>query len=247
MVDLSKLKRLTEDFERDYYELENKYKIIVDNLNEGIWQIDKNNKTIFVNKRMEDILGYTTEEMIGKDIYYFTSDTNKPNVSKYIENRKNGISEVHEFIFNHKDGHHVICLLATSPIFINKDYVGAIAGITDITQRKENEFVCKAMADSSFDPIIVHRDGIIIDVNDSLLRVGGYTRNELIGKNSYDIGFPKESEAIAKEHVKNKSSEPYIMKLKHKDGSLHNYEIHGRTLKFNGYSNLRVVVFREVN
>lgn len=247
MVDLSKLKRLTEDFERDYYELENKYKIIVDNLNEGIWQIDKNSKTVFVNKRMANILGYTVEEMIGKDIYYFSAKDNRPNASKYVERRKNGMAEVHEFVFNHKDGHHVICLLATSPIFINDEYVGAIAGVSDITYRKENEFICKAMAEASFDPIIVHRDGIIVDVNNALLQVGGYTREDLIGKDSYEIGFPKESEAIAREHVKNKSSEPYIMELKHKDGSLHSYEIHGRTLKFNGYSNLRVVVFREVN
>jgi PAS domain S-box-containing protein len=253
MVDLSRLKNLTDEleskyekFKKEYDILEGKYKIIVDNLNEGIWQLDKDNLTIYVNQRLASMFGYTIDEMIGKSLYNFIPNQYLDSAKNYVQRRIEGISEVHEFIFSRKDGSHIICLLSTSPIFINGNYAGAIAGVSDITERKEIEFICKAMADASFDPMIVHRNGIIIDVNDTLLKQSGYTREELLGKNSYQIGFPKESEDIARKHVEEKSTEPYVIKLKHKDGSLHNYEIHGRTLKFNGYSNLRVVVFREV-
>jgi PAS domain S-box-containing protein len=47
------------------------YRQIVETAQEGIWTIDENEKTNFVNKKMSDILGYTPEEMMGKELYDF--------------------------------------------------------------------------------------------------------------------------------------------------------------------------------
>lgn len=252
MVDLSRLKTLTDElelkyakFKSDYDELENRYKIIVENLNEGIWQIDSNENTIYTNSVMSNILGYTKEEMLGKSLFYFCPPETLEDVKNLIKRRKEGITETHDFIFVRKDGSHVICLLNASPIFRNGVYSGALTSVTDITKRKEEEFTCKAMADTSFEPMIVHRNGVIIDVNKRLTEISGYSREELIGKISYDF-FPVESAVIARKKVKEHSEIPYTMKLAKKDGTINNYEIHGKTLKFNGYSDIRIVTFKEV-
>jgi len=64
-------KKQTED---DLKLSENKYRMLIENLNEGIWYIDKDNTTTFVNQHMAEILGYTVEEMIGKALFNFMDD-----------------------------------------------------------------------------------------------------------------------------------------------------------------------------
>jgi PAS domain-containing protein len=41
---------------------EKQYRQLVENLNEGIWLVNKDADTLFVNKTMADMLGYRTDE-----------------------------------------------------------------------------------------------------------------------------------------------------------------------------------------
>src|SRR5437870_13387154 len=50
---------------------EERYRQIVETAFEGVWVIDSNNRTTFLNHRMADMLGYAPEEMIGKPILDF--------------------------------------------------------------------------------------------------------------------------------------------------------------------------------
>ena len=60
--------------------------------------IDENNRTIFVNKKMGDILEYSGEEMMGKDFFYFIDEVDKQK-AKAISRRKNSIIENVDFRF----------------------------------------------------------------------------------------------------------------------------------------------------
>src|SRR4029077_8631745 len=50
---------------------EERYRQIVETAFEGVWIIDRNNKTTFVNPRMADMLGYAPEEMLGRPVLAF--------------------------------------------------------------------------------------------------------------------------------------------------------------------------------
>ncbi|MCZ0899358.1 PAS domain-containing protein, partial [Microcoleus sp. HI-ES] len=52
-------------------ESEEKYRCIVETADEGIWIIDAEGKTTFVNKKMADLLCCTPEEMIGESLFAF--------------------------------------------------------------------------------------------------------------------------------------------------------------------------------
>ena len=56
---------------------EKRYRQIVETAQEGIWQIDENDKTTFVNDKMCEILVIARQEMMGKDIYYFMDEEGK--------------------------------------------------------------------------------------------------------------------------------------------------------------------------
>ena len=119
---------------------EERYRQIVETSQEGIWLIDENNKTNFVNKRLCEILGYSSGEMMGKEIFYFMDDEGKKNAESSIEKRKQGINESYNFKYITKEGEVVWTYLATSSVLdVDGKYIGALAMVTDITQRKLNE------------------------------------------------------------------------------------------------------------
>ncbi len=71
---------------------EEKYRRIVETAEEGIWQTDENQipKTTYVNRHMAEMLGYTPEEMIGRDLTSFMVTEDVPDLNFRIEERKQG-------------------------------------------------------------------------------------------------------------------------------------------------------------
>jgi len=118
-------------------ESEEKYRQLVEMAQEGIWVIDKNKRTTYVNQAMANILGYSVDEMIGKHLYDCLDDKGKQFASDRLARRETGISERFETEFLRKDGKRIYAIMSSAPIH-DKDgqYSGAIAGVLDITLRK---------------------------------------------------------------------------------------------------------------
>jgi len=57
---------------------EKQYRLIVDTADEGIWVFDEDYNTTFVNRRMADMLGYTPEEIEGKNLSFFIQEKDIP-------------------------------------------------------------------------------------------------------------------------------------------------------------------------
>ena len=121
-------------------ESEEKYRLLVENAQEGFWAIDENTYTSFVNPKMAEMLGYTVDEMIGKHIFNFIDEKGIKTVKSKLKRRKQGIKEQFELVIYRKDGKKVYTNMATSPLFDNEGiYIGAFALVSDITLRKEAE------------------------------------------------------------------------------------------------------------
>lgn len=119
---------------------EKKFRQIIETTEEGIWMIDEKNKTTFVNKKMCEILEYTEEEMLGKTNLDFKDEEEKKRALQQIERRKKGIKETHESTFITKSGRKICTLVSTNAVLDDDgNYKGALAMITDITQRKQLE------------------------------------------------------------------------------------------------------------
>ncbi len=136
MIDISERKKILEELHLS----EKKYRQLVELAQEGIWSIDEESKTTYVNPHMTSMLGYAVEEMIGRPLFYFMDEVGKAYASKKLEHRMAGVSERHDFELIHKDGHRIYTSIATSPINSETgNYVGSIALITDVTENKRIE------------------------------------------------------------------------------------------------------------
>jgi PAS domain S-box-containing protein len=123
---------------------ERQYRELLDALQEGIWVIDGEANTTFVNPRMAEMLGYTVEEMLGEHLYAFMDERGIEITERNLARRAQGIREQHDFEFLRKDGRRMYAMLETSPIYDDDgNYAGGIAGIQDITDRRTAEWALR--------------------------------------------------------------------------------------------------------
>ncbi len=186
---------------------EEKYRQIVETAQEGIWLIDAQSNTSFVNNRIAEMLGYTREEMMGKHLFDFTDEEGRKISERNIERRKRGIAEDHEFKFVTRDGREVWTLMSTNPVIKNGEYLGALAMVTDITEQKkiENQVLKeKELSDS----IINSLPGIfyLFDANKNFLRwnknfkkVSGYSASEIKDIHPGDF-YDQEGRLLVQQH-----------------------------------------------
>ncbi len=121
-------------------ESETHYRRIVETASEGVWMFDADSKTTFANSRIAQMLGYTVEEMLGRSLFDFMDEDSRMQAQAYIERRRQGIHERHDFKFRRKNGSVLWAIVSATPIFdAEGQFVGVLRMITDISDRKKAE------------------------------------------------------------------------------------------------------------
>ena len=121
-------------------ESERRYRRIVETTNEGVWLLDSNFNTIFVNRQLAEMLGYEPAEMIGLNIFdfYFPEDVDRKR--QRLERRRQGLRENFDDRFRRRDGSELWAQLAAIPVFkASGEFDGAFAMVSDITERRRAE------------------------------------------------------------------------------------------------------------
>ncbi len=168
------------------------YQHIVDTVQEGIYFVDVNAQTTFVNQRMADMLGYTIEEMQGRSMFEFMDESARVEAEKNLQRCKQGIKEQFDFRFCRKDGSTLWTTINTNSLLDdNGKFEGALGMITDITRHKQAEFALqeslelwqKVLASLNEAVLIVKKDTKEIEqCNKTTELMFGYTQEELINQ-----------------------------------------------------------------
>ncbi len=119
---------------------EARYRRIVDTSYEGIWMIDEETQTEYVNQRLSQMLGYAAEEMLGRSLFDFMDQADGIAAEEKLEWLKGEGSDLKEGRLRCKDGSYIWTLISARAIFGEQNqFLGAIAMLTDITDRKRTE------------------------------------------------------------------------------------------------------------
>jgi PAS domain S-box-containing protein len=184
---------------------EEKYRLIVDTAEEGIWLATTDGKATFVNQKMADMLGYSKEEILGKAGTEFLE---KPLPEEVYRNRKildkhGGIQTECKFI--KKDGSILWTFANTVPVFDSQGkHVANIAMHTDITERKQTEKALReaeekfrSLVESTSDMIWqVDEKAVYTYVSPKIKDILGYEPQEVIGKTPFDLIDEEQEEEI---------------------------------------------------
>lgn len=120
---------------------EERYRDIVETSQEGICTIDAESRTTFANPRMAKMLGYDIDEMLGKSIFEFMDEQGRVWAEEEIlERRQTGTKELYVFRLRHRNGNVVWVQVSATPLLnAQGSFVGTLAMMTDITERKRTE------------------------------------------------------------------------------------------------------------
>jgi PAS domain S-box-containing protein len=126
--------------ENELAKSEEKYRRIVDTAEEGVWQMDKNFDAVYVNRRMAEMLGYTPEEMLGRNLESFVAAEDLADQTARMEERRQGKRGRYERRLMTKDGSIRWMQVSATPLVDPQGrFMGSFAMYSDITERKSAE------------------------------------------------------------------------------------------------------------
>lgn len=119
---------------------EHRYRTMFNSAPMGVWLIGPDRRTVEVNHRFCDLLGYLPEEILGKEPTDFADDENRKifeAAARLIPNRR---KRNYEVALRHRDGHNIPTELHATNLF-NEDgsLMAVLAFVTELTERKRQE------------------------------------------------------------------------------------------------------------
>jgi PAS domain S-box-containing protein len=213
----------------------------------GVCLIDERGRFVQVNDTYCAIYGYARHELIGQpctrimpdeemdatsEIYAQLLGGNTPSPSVRTRVRKDGsvvYVQAAVALWSKENGERLI-----------------ITGVIDVTERKRAEQALQTRADEFYraldtspDSINISRleDGLYIEVNDGFTRLTGYTRSDVIGKTSLDVGVwvhPEERAQFVQILKERGEVQDFEAELRRKEGIIRIGAMSARTIEFNG-------------
>ncbi len=244
------------------HEREERYRNILDNMEEVYYEIDLKGRMTFFNSTAVRKLGYSENEMMGMKFRH------------YVE------KESHQKVF---DAFHTVFLTGEPiqgvdweiisktgeripvecSISLMRDPCGNPVGfrgiIRDVAERKRAEEKLhreeqrfRALADQSADIIvIVSRKGIITYENNAVEKVLGYKPEERIGGGLFDLVHPDDLKYLTELAIKiaKDVNAPHLrseMRIRHRDGGWRFFEVTGTSLISQGKIEAGIVNLRDI-
>ena len=219
--------------------------------------LDDQARVILINPKGQEVLGYDENDLLGKD--WFTiclpQEEHEP-VFKVFKELLSGEGDLFQYYENQvitKNGERRFIAWSNALL---KDNSGDIKGILssgqDITERKQLEQVLReseeryrTLHDASFGGIFIHDQGIVLDCNQGLAEITGYTLNELIGMDALNtLIAPDWRETVAR-NIESGFGQPYDVEGVKKDGTIYPLYIQGKNIPYKGRT-VRAVEYRDI-
>ncbi len=120
-------------------ESEKKYRELVENIDEVLYEVDKNGMALYVSTPIKSILEYTPSEIIDQPFLNFVHPEDKQKVQSAVQRIASGRLELNEYRLLTKSGDIRWILTSSKPVFEGQEFVGLRGVLSDITSRKQKE------------------------------------------------------------------------------------------------------------
>jgi len=157
--------------ETDLRQSEALYRLIVETATEGIWVVDPDYRTTYVNPVLPELLGYQTDEMLGRPVSEFMFPEDLPDFEHRMAQLRQGLDGSEEVRLRRKDGSELWAIVSRRSLMGDQgQFQGSFAMLSNTTKRRQTEAALRLAAQqwqATFDAI---SDGIcLLDMNCRIL------------------------------------------------------------------------------
>lgn len=224
---------------------EERYRTIIEDIEEGYYEVDLQGNFTFASDSICATLGYTREELIGMSYKNYVPNEQFDyvyNIFKKVYETGKPIKS-YSLINIRKNGERIHVEDSVAPLSDKDGKIIGFKGITrDITQRKimeeilqKSEDYFREITENSSDVIIItESNGNIKYCSRSVERCLGYKPEELTGKNAFNFIYADDLPRAANDYSKaiqtKDTAIPNEFRVVHKDGSVRLFEGLGKNL-----------------
>ncbi|MFX0050765.1 MAG: PAS domain S-box protein [Candidatus Hermodarchaeota archaeon] len=228
--DISKRKQIEEELK----ESEARYRTLITTMNEGVWVTNLQNNTTFVNPALEKMMGFSLEELMGKNVKEFLHPDSITFFDEVTADRLiRGIpASTYELKWTRKDGSILITRVAGTALYNGqKEVIGSFGALSDITAEKQAQEALQKSEERYRRLIELSPDAItltdlefnIIAANQqAVIQNGAESAEELIGLNALELIHPEDRQRAIENAQETMSSRRIIQteyRLLRKNGS----------------------------
>jgi PAS domain S-box-containing protein len=234
---------------------EQKYRQIVETSMEGIWLLDAEARTVYVNLRMAELLGYTAEEMLGRPLFDFLGAEARSAAERAFERRKQGVAEQYELRFRRKDGADLWTIISANSISDSAGrFAGSIGMVTDISERKRAEEALRGsegryrlLVELSPDAIAITCAEKFVYVNAAGVKLfGANSPEEVVGRSVWDLVHPDYREMVSariRQTIEGRKISPLVeQRLVRLDGEVIDINVTGIPTSYQGRPAAQVII-----
>lgn len=118
-------------------ESEEKYRRLINTMQEGLIVSDENAVITFVNPRLAEMTGYRVEALLGRSVFTIVDEAGAARVKHQLARRRQGLSDEYEHELVHRSGRHVAVFVRATPLLDDQGrYLGALASMVDMTEQQ---------------------------------------------------------------------------------------------------------------
>jgi len=99
----------------------------------GVWSIDRDGVSTYVNRRMTDLLGVPADQIVGRPLLDHFAPEDHPEVLSHMRKRRDRASDHYDVRLVRADGSRLPVRVSGSPIIIDGEFQGSVAAITDLS------------------------------------------------------------------------------------------------------------------
>jgi PAS domain S-box-containing protein len=193
---------------------------------QGIW-VSQDGRTRYANRKMAEMMRCSIDELLARPVLDFQDAETNDEISKRARLGRDGLSQRYEIRLRRADGTSFLAETATTPLHSTSGaYQGAVAAVSDVTERKEAETASRfqaALLDAIGEAVLASSpDGTIIYANPAAEHLFGWRMSDLIGQNGLEL-LPSEEAGSDSQRIHsrllNKRSYSGDLELTRRDGT----------------------------
>ncbi len=226
---------------------------------DGMWDWKTVSNEVYFSPRFYTMIGYIPDEF-PHDIKEWSEKVHPDDLERAnIETLKHLAGKTDQFRVEYrlraKDGKWIWILVRGR--VVERDENGKplrmVGTHSDITGQKnaeealkESEERYKRMSEVTLEGIVLHDNGLAVDMNDSFVRMSGYERSELVGRNIVELLAVPEYRDIIYKNISTNFGHPYVIMGQKKDGTIFPVETEAREICYKDKT-YRVASFRDIS